>query len=76
MMRAFSIFVAAALLLGSSSAEAARGNGLSNLMLPPPFTTTTQPPTNPVGGFSTSHSFGLHPAQDHQLSIPMPRCHR
>jgi len=62
MMRTFSIFVAAALLLGSSSAEAARGNGLSNLMLPPPFISTTQPPTNPVGGFSTSHSFGASPS--------------
>jgi len=61
MKRTFSIFVAAALLLGSSSAEAARGNGLSNLMLPPPFISTTQPPTNPVGGFSTSHSFGASP---------------
>jgi len=62
LMRIFSIFVAAALLLGSSSAEAARGNGLSNLMLPPPFISTTQPPTNPVGGFSTSHSFGASPS--------------
>jgi hypothetical protein len=59
----FSIFLAAALLLGSSSAEAARrGNGLSNLMLPPPFISTTQPPTNPVGGFSTSQSFGASPS--------------
>jgi hypothetical protein len=61
MKRTFSIFVAAALLLGSSSAEAARaGNGLSNLMLPPPFI-SAQPPTNPAGGFSTSHSFGASP---------------
>ena len=61
MKRTFSIFVAAALLLGSSSAEAARGNGLSNLMLPPPFI-SAQPPTNPVAGFSTSHSFGASPS--------------
>ena len=62
MMRTFSIFVAAALLLGSSSAEAARGNGLSNLMLPPPFISTTQSPTDPVGGFSTSRRFGPSPS--------------
>jgi hypothetical protein len=61
MKRTFSIFVAAALLLGSSSAEAARaGNGLSNLMLPAPFI-SAQPPTNPAGGFSTRHSFGASP---------------
>src|SRR5262249_982725 len=55
----FSIFVAAALLLGSSSAEAARG-----IMLPPTSPSTSAPlipQTNPIGGAGTGQSFGALP---------------
>ncbi len=59
MNRTFSIFVAAALLLGSSSAEAARGTAgsNSNLLLPPqpPISSTPLiPQTNPIGGVNQS----------------------
>ena len=67
MKPSFSIFVAAALLLGSSSAEAAgRTASGSNPMLPPPSPTITSPPqTNPIGGGIgtgvTGQNFGALP---------------
>jgi hypothetical protein len=65
MKSTFSVFVAAALLLGSSNAEAARGTaaGGTNPMLPPPspFSSTPLTPTNPIGGAGIGQNFGALP---------------
>src|SRR5262245_58551444 len=62
----FSVFLAAALLLGSTSAEAARGTaaGSTNPMLPPPSpfsSTPLTPHTNPIGGAGIGQNFGALP---------------
>ena len=73
MKRTFSIFIAAALLLGSNSAEAAhRGNGLSNLMLPPPFISTTRPSNAPSPGSPTFDPNAALPSLDNSGSALAP----